>query len=421
LFETGAIGVGKGLKVAAAPLIKKWTANTIAMGGIPFAQDVALSANHELEQEIVHEGGTGEELAKLREAAVNRTKEDPIMAKLHAGEKVSQGSIAMQMYNKPLRNLSKNQRGQVFAKRLQLIQEAAAEAPVHLPELEAHEVSNNITKERASNPIFNFLATNLEKLGVQLPQAVSENNISQIAKETGISNVRAASKKLDKVAAPTKSVGADLNAYHNAQKETYAYYRSARNRKELSASVGAVASGNYDRLYSTLKEADGGLKFEKPLQRLLFHYGNKKSLPSGVAQSILQNIRKTKGLENVSAKRAEEMAANLHNHMYDMAQSGHLTKEGNIYASTKIDGTYTKWQKILSKESDAEVLRSAQMALSKHPRALRGFNATVKALQKQSFGAKTADERAEYKRILSESSHNILTHMSDTKLGGIIQ
>ena len=426
VLESLGLGVGKTLKVAAAPLIKKWTANTIAMGGIPFAQDIALSAHHEIEEELGHiehveGGGTGEKLAELREAHAKREADNPIIAKLHAGEKVSQGSIAMHLYNKPLRNLSKAQREQVFAKRLQLIQEAAAEAPVHLPELESHEVTESISKERASNPVFNSLAANLEKLGVQLPQAVSENNISQIAKETGISNVRAATKKLDKATAPWRSVGADLNKYHNVQKETYAYYRNSRNRKELSDSVGSVASGNYDRLYDSLKKADGGLKFEKPLQRLLFHYGNKKSLPPGVAQSILQNIRKTKGLENVSAVKAEEMAANLHNHMYDMAQSGHLTSEGNIYASTKIDGTYTKWQKILSKESDAEVIRSAQMALSKHPRALRGFNASIKALQKQSFNAKTPEERAIYKHAISESSTNILSHMSDKKLGGIIQ
>lgn len=426
LIESAGLGIGKGLKIAAAPLIKKWTANTIAMGGIPFAQDVAQSSFHESEQEIEHEinitnGGTGEHLAALRESAMQREKLNPIMAKLHAGEKVSQGSIAMQLYSKPLRNLSKNQRELVFAKRLQLIQEAAVEAPVHLPELEKHEVAQSISQERKSNPVFNSLATSLEKLGVQLPEAVSENNIAQIAKETGISNVKAATKKLDKVAAPTKSVGADLNAYHNIQKEVYAYYRNARNRKELSSSVGTVASGNYDKLYDTLKKADGGLQFEKPLQRLLFHYGNKKSLPPAIAQSILTNVRKTKGLENAPVKRVEEMAANLHNHMYDMAQSGHLTKEGNIYASTKIDGTYTKWQKILSKESDMEVIRSAQMALSKHPRALRGFNTTIKALQKQSFQAKSAEERATYKRIIAESSGNILTHMSDTKLGGIIQ
>lgn len=426
LIESAGVGIGKGLKIAAAPLIKKWTANTIAMGGIPFAQDVAQSAFHESEQEIEHEvnitnGGTGEHLAALREVAVAREKFNPIMAKLHAGEKVSQGSIAIQLYSKPLRNLSKNQRQQVFAKRLQLIQDAAAEAPVHLPEQHAQEVHESISKERAANPIFNSLASTLEQLGVKLPETVVENNTTTIAKETGISNVRAATKKLNKVAAPTKSVGADLNAYHNIQKETYAYYRSARNRKELSGTVGAVASGNYDKLYDTLKKADGGLKFEKPLQRLLFHYGNKKSLPAGFANTILNNIRKTKGLENVSASRASEMAANLHNHMYDMAQSGHLTAEGNIYASTKINGTYTKWQKILSKESDTEVIRSAQMALSKHPRALRGFNTTIKTLQKQSFQAQSAEERAVYKRAISESSHNILTHMSDKKLGGIIQ
>lgn len=463
VIESAGLGVGKGLKIAAAPIIKKWTANIIAMGGKPFAQDIAQSAlaemwfmkpgklddltigkNHELTHGIivhpatettghftdaemnVYSYGSRETQQKgyeelVRRAEAKRSSNNPIMHKLHQAEKVALDSIAMSKYNLPMHEIPDHQKLEVLGDRWMQIHQAAEEAPVHLPELEAHEVQQSIAKERAANPVFNSLATNLEKFGIKIPEAVSENNIEAIAKETGISNVKAATKKLNKVAAPTKSVGADLNAFHKIQKETYAYYRNNRNRKELADTVGAASTSNYNKLYETLKKADGGLGFEKPLQRLLYHYGNRKQLPPGVANTILNNIRKTKGLEGASVSRVADMAENLHNHMYDMAHSGHLTREGNIYASTKIDGTYTKWQKILSKESDTEVIRAAQMALSKHPRALRGFNTAIKTLQKQSFQAKSPEERAIYKRAIAESSSNILTHMSDKKLGGIIQ
>ena len=53
------------IKIAAAPLIKKWTANTIAMGGKPLAQELAHSAMAEAEIEASHEG---EGIAQIKES-----------------------------------------------------------------------------------------------------------------------------------------------------------------------------------------------------------------------------------------------------------------------------------------------------------------------------------------------------------------
>lgn len=519
---------GKAVKIAAAPLIKKWTAGVVAEGGIPFAQDVALSSMHEIEQEIANEAGiksgsTGEELTKFKTAMEEREKYNPIMAKLHEGEKVSLGSVAMQKFGKPLKNLSQNQRKEVFAQRLELINQAAREAPVHLPEQHAQEVTSQIAQERASNPLLDSLMKRDEQMfGIKYADAVVENNIAEIAKETGISNNQGAIRKLNKVInpssvssalpqdiagskprygyqdklfkldfddprdlavytvgqkiknkahdkfvsylksqgmnysealehgnkirayikekarvgdpeeaevikvpsmlAPTKSVGADLNAYHKVQKESYAYYRAPRNRKNLSNAIGLASAGNYNTLYEELKKADGGVfKFEKPIDRLLYHYGNRKQMPKAMSAAILRNIRKTRGFENASAHDVANQASYFHNHIYDFVMSGRASSEGNIFASTKTTGQMTKWQMQLSQESDNAVIRQAQVALARHPHALKGFNASVKAIQKSHFAAQTPDERMAYKKALANASAGIVSHVKDTELGGIIQ
>jgi len=468
--ETALGAAGKVVKVASAPLIKKWTANTIAMGGKPFAQDVVQSAYHEMVEEpwfmkkgdikdiviggqhelthgiIVHP--TTEEAGHfttrdgqvfkygnrrqqqlgynelVKRAEIQRAESNPVMHKLHEAEKASLDSISLAKFKMPLHMLEDKQKLDVLGERWLQINQAAQEAPVHLPDLQKHEVEQSIAEQKATNPMFAQTAKMLEGLGVKIGDAVTDNSLTQIAKETGISNQNGAAKKLGKVTKITKSVGADFNRYADTKDYSVAYYRAARNRTQFNQAVGDRSQANFNNFIGLLKDADrGNIHFENTTQRMLYHYGNRKELPPELSKSLLYRIRQVKGYEKATPKQIQKEADWLHVHLRNFAHSGRLGPETNVYNSTKLDApfSWTKWQKQLSTEADKATIESARKALAQHPHALKGFDATVKAIQKASYSARTPEEYLTFKRALEESSHSIIAHQTDSKLGGLLQ
>lgn len=467
-MEVSGSAIQSGLRIAAAPLIKKWTANTIAMGGKPFAQDIAKSAYSEMQplewwlkngaeadipeyknavqlshdiaifpkseteghfvrnRQTFHYNGTKERQLIFdhlhKENLQLREVQDPVMAKLHEAEKATLNSIAIQQHNTFFDHLPDEKKLDVLGVRWNQIHEAALEAPVHLPDLHKDEVEHDIQTQRAASPMLNSLLSDLEKQGVQVGDAVVANNTEQIAKETGISNVQAASKKVAKATKPKNPISADAYASHKI--DTNGYFRAPRNRTQVHEAVSDRSKEGLNKFIDLLKDADGNkIHFENQTQRMLFHYGNRKSLPASMSSALLYRIRQVKGYEGMKAADIQKEADWLHVHLYNMAGSGRLSSEGNIYNSTKLGApfSWTKWQKQLSTEADASTIKAAQIALKQHPNALKGFNTTVKMIQKASTNIETPEEYIAYKRALAESSTNIVKHMADDKIGGIIQ
>lgn len=454
-------GIAKVLKIAAAPLIKKWTANTIAMGGKPFAQEVANSAMAEEEQEIAHEGeGIAHikrvenirsfiadttqkaearaeretELGKLgaqqeerankikawKERQEQRARLDPVMDKLHKGEKVSLNSLAVATYQKPLNQLSKNQHSLVLAKRMELIDQAAQEAPVHLPDLHKDEVEHNIQIARKENPLMNSLMSDFEKLGVKFADAVTDNSAADISRETGISNVKGAAKKVSKAAKEIEPKGEFISPkqFASLNSSSTASLRAPRNRAEFAKTVSDRSKEGANKLIDLLKtNIPANIHFEDPAHMMLFFYGNRKQLATtkegeALVKSIRYRLDQTKGWESLDSKDLDTASKWLHTHIYDMAHSEHLTQEGNIFRSSGLSGpmSWTPWQHQLSNESDQKVIALTTKALKNHPQALKTFNTVVKTLQKNKAQYRTPEEYLAYKKTLADSSHTILSH-----------
>jgi hypothetical protein len=452
----------KAIKVASSALAKKWTASVVAEGGIPFAQDIATSAAHEMQPlewrlkngtetgvEKYGAGATqvGRDLAiiphgedeghfvntKTNEAFYYKGKqeqqlvfnqltqehlqvreqEDPVMAKLHEAEKTTLNSLALRSTGTFFEHLSDDQKLDVLSQRWDQIHQAAAEAPVHLPEQLHEQIDAGIKAERAANPQLDSLMKQDEQMfGAKFADEYTENAVEAVAHDTGISNQRGAARAimsaergLAKGDNITPAKFASLNG------DTRAYFRAPQNRTGIDF-ITQRSKEAYDKTYQFLKKADGGFfKAENPLHRFLYHYADKAKLPPGIRQSVLHWIKQSPGFENSSEKEIYEAAKQMRVHMYDMAKSGHLKMEGNIFASTKTGGpvSWSPWQAPLSNESDAEVIKQAQKALTRHPDALRGFNTTVKAIQKQMLKAKTPEELQAYKDALEEASRKIVT------------
>ena len=420
--ESLLVGAGKVVKVAAAPLIKKWTANIVAMGGKPFAEDIAQSAAHEVEQEIHHtEKGEGEQINRIKAFYAEREKFDPIIAKLHEGEKVSQNSIALQMFKKNLNQLSKDQRSTVFMKRVELIHQAAQEAPVHLPDLYKNEVESEITKARKGNPdLHKNMAMFEQKYGIKFADTATENGLAQVSKETGISNTRGASKKLAKAAPPTKSVGADLNtgkasySYADSRGRAIAEFRAPRNRVTVSHLVSDRSKLTLNNFIDNLKGLTPDIKFEDPAHMMLYHYGNAEKLPEGVKSALQYRFKQVAGYENSTPASLRQEAGMLHAHLRQLGYSGQLLNEGNVYRSTNTKGPYswTVWQRELSDEVIDKAIEPAQKALKNHPDALKSFNSSINELKKTRPKLKTAKDVIDFENNIGIASRKIAAHVS---------
>lgn len=454
--------LGKGakavIKIASAPLIKKWTANTIAMGGKPFAQEVANSAMAEEEFAAEHAdlfGGspsTGEGLEQLKRASnvqdfmaqtkeaaevrrakiqdfirhtTERAKFDPVLDKLHRGEKVSLNSIAMQMYSKGLNGISKAQRALVLAKRMELIEQAAKEAPAHLPELLHDEKQENLTAVRKSNPELDAQMKLYEqKFGANFAETSTENAVTAVKKETGISNSKAAGKKVAKV---TKEFEPDssgkaisLADIMKPKKDTLAYFRNPRNRADFIEALSDRSKAGFDKVYAKLKQANGKLpfKFEKPEQRLLYNYhishDLEPQLGGALRRSIIEQMKKVNGYQgfnNAQMKEyVEKEAAHLDNHIHYYSKTGKMYNGTNIYASTALGGkqTFTKWQNQLHSEVVKELTTKTEKALSQHPKALAGFRSSLKVIKALGSKAKTPEEYATFIKALEETSNTYI-------------
>jgi hypothetical protein len=429
---------GKVLKIAAAPLIKKWTATTLAMGGKPFAEEIAKSAMAEEEEEMSHTGEGLEQIKRAvqikqwmeqqtlrvvddnaqrsfkvrawKEAQEQRALHDPVMHKLHQGEKVSLNSIAVQMFDKPLAGISHKQRAQVLGRRMDLIQQAASEAPVHLPDLHREEIKKSIETARQANPVMNDVMARMEKLGVKFPEAVQENAEAAIAKETGISNVKAAGKKVVKVAHEETGTPITVAGFASLNNDSKAYFRNPRNRTEFAAAVSDRSKAGANKFIDVMRKGNpGNIHFEDPAQMLLFHYGNRKDLPPGIVASIKYRLGQTKGWENADAKQLDLAARYMHNHIYDMAKSGRLKTEGNIFRSTKLSGpmSWSPWQAPLADEASEKIINRTTKALQQHPAALQTYRTLVKTFRRNWMTAKNPEEYIAFKEALDESSNRI--------------
>lgn len=416
-------GAGKVLKVASMPLIKKWTANTVAMAGKPFAEELANSAMAEEEELLKHADSepnksTGEGLAFIKKQQELRSVNDPIMSKLYNVEKSSQSAIAQTIYGKKLNQLSQKQRTIVLARRMELIHEAASEAPVHLPELMKDEVKHNLDTVRKANPEIHAQLSKYEKMfGVDFAATQASNDIETVAKNTGTSNAPHAATRVEKADITTnpKVKKIDPKQFASLNSGSVSYMTAPRNRVEVANAVSDRSKAGLNKFIDLLKASTSNtIHFEDPAHLMLFHYANRAELPPAVSDSLLYRIRQTRGYENAKPADIRKEADWLHVHLLQMARTEHLTSEGNTFRSTKLGGpmSWTPWQKQLSEESDAIDIKSIQDSLKQHPHALKGFNTTIKTLRNTRANIKTPEDYLKYMRALSESSAQIKTHVT---------
>jgi hypothetical protein len=428
-YTSAASGI---IKYASGPLLEKFIANTIAMAGKPFAEELAKSAFAEMQPaEWWLEHGTQAGIKEYRNASmlgrdlaifpetetkgkfVNtrtnqtyhydgkqeqqlifdhlhkdnlqvRETEDPVMAKLHEGEKVAWDSISYAKFQKPLSALGKEEKDTVMVARMKQISEAAKKAPALLPDLQHLEVQQNLARQSKVNPKFGALMDRLNKINgkTKVADTVTSNIIEDVKKQTGITNADGAVRKVKKAVKET------LSASLGMPSDTAAFRNQSR--LTLQRDLGEKAKSNWGAFYEQLKKAAKvGVRFETPEQRMLYMYGNRKTLPQELQEKLVGRIRQMRGygVKEISIPDLQEKADWLHVHLLEMAHSGHFDpSEPGVFASTKsgspIDGT--KYQMQMKIEADQAQIKAVTKALANDPQAQKTFKAAFIGLQKAS-------------------------------------
>lgn len=314
-------------RLAATALIKRWTANLIAMGGKPLAQemaksaiseeigkgfgienvpfgvplkegdigyveigtrnthmlgDIAVSPSESFPQagHLIHEGeiypykDLEEQQSAynyLAQRAEERRKvEDPVLHRMFEAEKLSADSIAMRHFGTPLRKMTPEQIGQVLKRRMELIDEAAYELPAHVPDLNKMTVEEENAKEMAESPIFGNFAAQMKAAGFpEINEITNGEQVKDIEKQTGITSAQGAVEKISKVRNPniTKVKGKITpEAFAQHRIDTNAYFKNPNKALERRAADGTLIGGRDKRSWNERLKAENTAEFIETLK-----------------------------------------------------------------------------------------------------------------------------------------------------------
>lgn len=484
--EARSTGVGFAT-IGAAPefipsAIKRWTANILAMGGKPLAQELASAAvaektfkgygaeNYPLGTplpktelgyvtigarnahmlgdvsvapdtsspnagHLVWEGkvfpyANKEQMQDQysfieRQVEQRRKVEDPVLHKMLDAEKHTMEAIAMRHFGTPLRNMNAETISKVMQRRMELIQEAEEELPVHVPDLNLMTNQEEIAKDFQEHPIAGQIAAQLKQQfpDINLEEVVNNEQVQAIERQTGITSSKNVLKKIGKATKKEKEITsgfASLSAgdITRNRDSSIAYFKNPFKDRLASdgTKIGArdkrswnerLKAENTERFIQTLKEADGDfIRFENPYHRMLYHYANRDNLSKPIRDRLLRELKKQSEKQGRSLKatdfQKEADWAMVHLNM--LAQSGRLTSEGNIFNSTKTGGpeNWTKWQAQLQTEVDSQEMNMLLKITKRHPGGQKALESGMKMLQAVRFEAKDPSQWLEYNQAVQD-------------------
>lgn len=279
-------------RLASSALIKRWTANMLAMGGQPFASSVAETALNDatamaekvgtkdtepitntafhgrvVEYRQPKENGfrsgyfsvngekyeykTAEERLQTYDAIENRLREhraaeDPVLHKMMEAERYTVESIALRNFGKPLSKMTPEEVNAVLKRRMELIEEATYELPAHVGDLNKMDVQEENAKDSVEHPIAGSFAAKMKAAGFpDVDEIMNESQIEEIEEQTGIKNSKNTVKRIAKVRTPktaTKEItsgAASLSPeeFLKHNNDTIAYFRNREPRRAADGTL----------------------------------------------------------------------------------------------------------------------------------------------------------------------------------------
>jgi hypothetical protein len=382
--------------VANDAAIKKWSAEQIAMGGDPLGHATTISAAEELRTTGV--------APPDRPSAAMRRANDPTLHALHEGEKLSLQSIALRHFGQSFESLDKETQDKVISRRLELMEEAKYELPVHKPELNKMEVEQSLKEQAAASPhIAQQMDILKQKFGIDLAEEVNKQQVDAIAKQTGIKSTPKAAARASKKPPVEARISPERFASHRVdtlQRFVNPFKSNKTAREKLLAM-------DREEFLGALEEADKNLiKFEDPLHRELFHYGNREQLPPELNKKILTMVKRELRTRfpgvDLLKKDIDSYADRAMLHLHMLAKSGRLSSEKNMFKSTNLFGAPTQFQTDLNTEVDEEEIKFLRKTIGMHPNGLTAMEAALRTLQaNRATGLVTPEQWLQYDRAIN--------------------
>ena len=420
--------------------IKEWTANNIAMGGRPFVEAIHAQADLEEGQDRILRNGeeNGIPLGTSEKVSANRAKresDDPTTHGLVKAERYTLNSLAQRHYGASYGDLSRGKRDIIKARRLELMAEASYEMPALVPDLNKEEVQSDHDKQIAESPAYAAASRYLDQMFPdQSKGGINEVNAQQVEANQIITGIKNNTKKVQEVQSVREQplakgdrITGEGFAQHRA--DSIAYFRNPSSGSQRLAADGTKIGGrdkrtwnermkaeNLDQFIDTLKEADKDvIHFESPLHRMLYHWANRRSLPTPVRSKLLRELKyfyqNQKNPIFPSAKDIDAQADWNLVHLTKLAQSGRLVSEGDVFRSTQVNGqgTMTQWQGELDTELEKQEYETLKRSLTLYPDQKDLLTSAMNMLQSSRSGAKSPEEWLQYNAAINQ-------HL---KLGGI--
>src|SRR5262249_44998912 len=132
--------------------------------------------------------------------------------------------------------------------------------------------------------------------------------------------------------------------------------------------------------------------FENPEHALLWANSFRSELPKPFQKRLIEELHEINPNETI--KIWDEQSKNLATHMQELAYTGRLFSQGNIFRTTQVDKwlSKTKFQQQLREEVETQELAQLKKTLSRHPKAFKQAALVMKELQGFRRKATNADE-----------------------------
>lgn len=431
--------------VGALPKLSKFLMKSVlsrfgSMGGRPLVESVENQASHELQNLIIAKTSDGGEIklvpssketghveangikvpyTNLQEqqqlvsrVLQNHKEIDPIHYSMVNSGKMVMAHLANDRYGKPFAELNKGQQLNIKKAFRKLTGEAMDELPLHNSDLSKMHIDSQLKEDVQQNPKLGQRIAEAEKAsGIKVSSALQDTEAEAIKKQTGIHNNQDATKKISTVKDPVKLSKASIKAreeeprkYVQFKIDSLAYLKNYAKKFDPKSTAGLTAEiremDEPHEFAHALQEqmGQGDIHFETDKHALLWANQFRFDLPKQFQKRLQEELHELNPME--TQKIWDEQSENLSTHMEDLAQTGRLFSQGNVFRSTQVEQWMdkTKWQHELQKEVEAVELARLNKVLYRYPELKKMATSLTKKLQK----ARALSEQAKTYKYISD-------------------
>jgi len=422
-------------------VIKGWMGKTIAIGGRPLVDVIENQAAHELSSFVIAKTSDGGEIKLVPESREsghieanglkvpyktlgeqqnlvskilqNHKQVDPVHFNLINTGKATLSQLAQERYGKTFAELNKGQQLNVRKQFRKLASEATDELPLHNPDFAKTHIDNQLAEDAKQNPkLAQRIAEAEAASGIKVSSALQEDEATKIEKQTGIQNSQAVASKVKTVKNPVQLSKATKIAreeeprkYVQFKVDSLSYLKNYAKKFKGEASKGLTSElrdMDEPREFSRALQEQmgaGDIRFENEKHALLWANQFRDQLPKPFQKQLQNALHEANPGEY--QRDWDEQSKNLANHMEDLAQTGRLFSQGNVFRSTQVEQwtNQTAWQRQLQKEVEDVELARLQKVLYRYPEIKKSAVQLTKQLQK---ARRMSENAGTYKYISDE-------------------